>query len=514
MDRVKPSTTQLTNTHLFLLCISIGLATFLDVLDLAITNVALPDITGSLGESPFNGAWVISSYAIGSAIIIPISGYLSNRFGEVKVFTTSILFFIITSAACGFASNFYMLVFFRVLQGVCAGPLMPLSQSLLLANFPEAKKGIAIALWSMIAVAGPILGPILGGLITDTIGWRWIFYINLPIGILSLFMNLVLLRHHKTKIIKNPIDITALILLVLGVASLQLFLDQGNDDGWFQSNAIILLFCVGVITLALFIIWTLTSKKPIIDLTLYKMRNFLLMNIVTLLTYVAIYGSIIIYPLWLETQLGYNAFWTGLAIMPSALFILFGAPIIGLFTSKVDLRILMTLSCIFFVIAAYTASLYNTEASFTSLLPPRIMLGIAISFTIAPTTIIAVSNIAKDRLPNAMSLLSFFRVLGAAIGSSIGVAVFQIREKFHYHNLKGSINNSNSQVDATLNTLKDAGMPGNSGLEWIYNQTIKQAYTLAINDYFMLVMFSFVLIAIIIWLTKPTDNTHTALPLE
>ena len=286
---------------LWVLTLSLSLAMFMNVLDTSIANVAIPALSGDLGVSPSEGAWVITSFAVSTAIAVPLTGWLAKRFGEVRLFVASTLLFTLFSWLCGLASSLSMLVVFRVLQGAAAGPMIPLSQSLLLANYPQEKKGLALALWSMTTVVAPIFGPILGGWITDNISWPWIFYINIPVGLASGYATWRLLRSHETKTHKLPIDTVGLGLLVIGVGALQLLLDKGNELDWFGSQLIVTLAVVSAVSLSFFVAWELTEKHPVVDLTLFKGRNFAAGTVAITFAYMTFFGSVVIFPLWLQT---------------------------------------------------------------------------------------------------------------------------------------------------------------------------------------------------------------------
>ena len=254
----------LTGSALALATLALALGTFMQVLDTSIANVSIPAIAGDLAASPNQGTWIITSFAVSNAIMLPITGWLARRVGEVRLFATAAALFTVASWACGLATSLPMLIFFRVVQGAVAGPMIPLSQSLLLANYPDDKKGMALALWSMTVIVAPILGPILGGWITDNISWPWIFYINIPVGFFSAFLTWQLLKHRESPITRQPIDIVGLVLLIVGIGSLQILLDKGNELDWFSSSFIAMLAAVSAVTLSFFIAWELKGKYPAI----------------------------------------------------------------------------------------------------------------------------------------------------------------------------------------------------------------------------------------------------------
>ncbi|EEP4626687.1 DHA2 family efflux MFS transporter permease subunit [Salmonella enterica subsp. enterica serovar Paratyphi A] len=287
MQQQKP----LEGAQLVIMTIALSLATFMQVLDSTIANVAIPTIAGNLGSSLSQGTWVITSFGVANAISIPLTGWLAKRFGEVKLFMWSTVAFAAASWACGVSSGLNMLIFFRVVQGVVAGPLIPLSQSLLLNNYPPAKRSIALALWSMTVIVAPICGPILGGYISDNYHWGWIFFINVPIGIAVVLMTLHTLRGRETHTERRRIDAVGLALLVIGIGSLQIMLDRGKELDWFSSQEIIILTVVAVIAISFLIVWELTDDHPIVDLSLFKSRNFTIGCLCISLAYMLYFGA-------------------------------------------------------------------------------------------------------------------------------------------------------------------------------------------------------------------------------
>ena len=329
---------------LLIFTIAVSLATFMEVLDTSIANVAIPTIAGNLAVSANQGTWVISSYGLAAAIVVPLTGWIAKRFGEVRTFVTSVFLFTIASALCGFATSLPMLVAFRFLQGLVSGPMVPLSQALLLANFPPQKRGMAMAIWAMTVVVAPICGPLLGGYITDNLSWPWIFYINAPIGLASAFVTYTLLRKRETPIENKPIDIVGLVLMVLGVGCLQLMLDNGNDLDWFNSHVIVGLCVTSVIALTFLVAWELTDEHPIVDLSLFKARNFRYGVIAMAVGYMSFFAMTVLFPLWLQTIMGYTPTWAGIATSPVGIFALILSPIIGKNIQRLDLRVLASIA--------------------------------------------------------------------------------------------------------------------------------------------------------------------------
>src|SRR5437870_8020542 len=282
--------------------IALSLATFMNVLDTSIANVSIPAMAGDLGVSPDQGTWVITSFGVANAISLPLTGWLTQRYGQVRLFTASILLFVLASLACGLAPSIELLIFFRVIQGAVAGPMIPLSQSLLLSSYPKEKSGTALAMWSITTLVAPVVGPLLGGWITDNISWPWIFYINVPVGLGAAAVTWLIYRKRETATVKLPIDGVGLGLLVIWVGALQIMLDKGKDLDWFHSGQIVMLAIAAAVGLALFVVWELTDRHPVVDLRLFGRRNFWTSTMAMSLGYGTFFGNVVLLPLWLDRK--------------------------------------------------------------------------------------------------------------------------------------------------------------------------------------------------------------------
>ena len=493
----------LTGTRLALLTFSLSLGIFMNVLDISIANVAIPSLAGDLAVSPDNGTWVITSFAVSQAIMLPITGWLARRFGEVRLFLLSTALFTLTSVMCGLSENLSMLIFFRVLQGAVSGPMIPLSQSLLLANYPEHRKGFATSIWAMTAVVGPIAGPILGGWITDNYTWPWIFYINVPVGIISVALTALTLRGRETAITKSPIDVVGLILLTIGIGCLQILLDKGNDLDWFHSNIIVTLGIVSTIALSFLIAWELTERHPIIDLTLFSLRNFCLGSIALTTGYMVYFSNVVIFPLWLQTQMGYTPTWAGLAAAPVGILPFLFTPFVGLYMSKFDLRAIISVGFVVFALTSFWQSNFYTAVGFYQLAEPRFIQGLGITFFFTPLITIIISGLPPSRIANALGLANFCRILGGSFGTSISVTLWDRREAFHHSRLVENINPYNPANTDGLQQLHALGYNTMEAMEAITRTVTNQAYMLATNDIFWLSGWIFLGLMLIIWFTKP-----------
>src|SRR5579862_8813244 len=319
--------------------VALSLATFMNVLDTSIANVSLPAIAGDLGVSPDQGTWVITSFGVANAISLPLTGWLSRRFGQVRLFTASVFLFVVASFLCALAPSLSLLILFRVLQGAVAGPMIPLSQSLLLSSYPKEKAGTALGMWSITTLVAPVVGPVLGGWITDNIAWPWIFYINVPVGIVAGAVTWFIYKKRESPTARLPIDKIGVALLVLWVGALQIMLDKGKDLDWFNSGQIVTLAIVAVVGFAFFLVWELTEKTPVVDLSLFARRNFLVSTVAMLLAYGLFFGNVVLLPLWLQQYMGYTATLAGEVLAPVGLLAIFLTPVVARLMGRVDPRI-------------------------------------------------------------------------------------------------------------------------------------------------------------------------------
>ncbi|MBD2780165.1 multidrug efflux MFS transporter permease subunit EmrB [Xenorhabdus sp. 42] len=494
----------LTGTKLALLTISLSMATFMLVLDSTIANVAIPTIAGNLGASTSQGVWVITSFGVANAISIPITGWLAKRIGEVKLFLWAIAIFTLSSWLCGISNSLGMLIFFRVIQGLAAGPVLPLCQSLLLNNYPPAKRNMALALWSIMIVVAPICGPILGGYISDNYHWGWIFFINIPFGIAIIFVIMQLLRGRETKTEMNPIDVVGLFLLVLGVGSLQIMLDQGKELDWFNSTEIIALTVISVTALITLVVWELTDDHPIIDLALFKERNFCIGTLSISLAFMLYFGTIVLLPQLLQEVYGYTATWAGFAAAPIGLMPLLLTPIIGKFGHKVDMRYLVTFSFIVYTICFYwRAYTFEPDIGFTAVAWPQFIQGFAMACFFMPLTTITLSGLSPERMASASSLSNFTRILSGSIGTSITTTMWTQRESLHHVNLTEHINPYNPEYQQVHHQLAQLGMNDQQISAYLAKQITHQGLIISANEIFWLSAGVFLILTLLVWIAKP-----------
>ncbi len=483
--------------------VALSAATFMNVLDSSIANVSLPAIAGDLGVSATQGTWVITSFAVANAIAVPLTGFLTQRFGQVRLFMASILLFVITSWMCGLAPNMNSLIAFRALQGFVAGPMIPLSQTLLLSSYPRAKAGLAMALWSMTTLVAPVMGPLLGGWITDNISWPWIFYINIPVGILAALITWGIYRDRESVTRKVPIDTIGLALLVLWVGSLQLMLDKGKELDWFHSAEIVALGVTSVVGFAFFLVWELTDKHPVVDLSLFKRRNFWTGAVATAVAYGLFFGNIVLLPLWLQQHMGYTATQAGMAMAPVGLLAIVLSPMVGMTVGKVDPRRYATFSFLVFALVLWMRAGFNTQADFTTIMIPTVVQGIAMAFFFIPLVTITLSGLSPDRIPAASGLSNFLRITGGAIGTSVTTTLWENRATLHHAQLVESVNRGNGAATSAMSGLGANGFSADQVLAQLNRMVDQQAFMLATSDIFYASAVLFIMLIPLVWLARP-----------
>jgi MFS transporter, DHA2 family, multidrug resistance protein len=493
----------LHGAQLVLLTVAVALSTFMEVLDMTIVNVSIPAIAGSLGVSPSEGTWTVSSYSLAAAVMQPLTGWIGRRFGEVRTFTTSMFLFVVFSAICGLATSMNMLIVARLMQGLVSGPMIAIAQALLLRNYPPEKRGVALGLWGMVVIVAPIFGPILGGWITDNFSWPWIFYINLPIGMLSMFVTWNILKRRESKRVVVPIDAVGLALLVIGVGCLQYMLDNGNEKDWFGSPVIAAAGVFAVVCLTYLIVWELHDKHPILDLHLFQRRNFLVGAIAISLGYFAFFGVNVVFPLWLQTTLGYNSTSAGLAMAPIGIFAIIMAPIIGQNTHRINLRFAASLAFAIFGACMVWVSTLNDQATFIQLATPRLWQGLGIALFFLPLNQILMSNIKPHELASAAGLSNFLRTIAGSISTAVSIWLWNDRQDFHHAVLTEHIRPDSPGWMQTQQALGSMGVSATQTLSYAEHIITQQASTLAVNDIYVMYAVIFILLIPIVWFSRP-----------
>jgi DHA2 family multidrug resistance protein len=472
----------LTGAKLVLAAIVLSLGNFIVVLDTTITNVAMPTISGYLGVSTTEGTWIITAYAVAEAITVPLSGWLVRQFGQVRVFLWSVLLFVIFSVACGLSWSLASLTLFRVLQGLAGGPLIPLSSTLLLSVFPKQKSHIALALWGMMTVVAPIIGPILGGLISDNWSWQWVFYINIGFGAFVGFGTWHVLRGRETTAVRSRIDSVGLLLLVTFVTSFQVMIDQGRELDWFSSNVIIACAIIAAISLASLVIWELTDSNPVIDLSVFKSRNWVVSTIGISLMFGIFFGNIVLTPLWLQQQMGYTATWAGYATAPMGVLAVISSPIIGRLLPKVDPRWLVTYGMGVLTVSFFMRALFTSQVGYGSIAVAMFVLGAGIPACVISLTALGVSELPPEKIANGAGLQNFLRVLCMAFGSSLTQTYWEHMAKFNRAELVTAMDAR--APAAVANAAAHVGV-GTQGSTALFSRMVDgQAVMLATNDFY------------------------------
>jgi MFS transporter, DHA2 family, multidrug resistance protein len=485
---------------------AVSLATFMNVLDTSIANVSIPAIAGDLGVSPNQGTWVITSFAVANAISVPLTGWLTERYGQVRLFLATIMLFVVASLLCGLAPSMGMLIFFRVIQGAVAGPMIPLSQTLLLASYPREKSGVALAAFSLTILVAPVVGPLLGGWITDNISWPWIFLINVPVGLIAAAMTWVIYRKRESARRRSPIDGVGLTLLVIWVGSLQVMLDKGKDLDWFGSPVIVALAIVAALGFSLFLVWELTDKHPVVDLRLFARRNFWTGTLAISLSYGAYFGSIVLLPLWLQQYMGYTATDAGWILAPVGLLAIIMTPIVGKTANKVDPRLFATASLIIFAVVALMRAKFNTQVDVWTLVIPTVIQGAAVSCFFIPLIALSLSGLRPDQIAAASGLNNFARITAGAFGTSIATTLWESRASLHHSQLVEHVSRGDPATVDALNRLGAAGMSPEQAYAFLNRLVDQQSFTLAALDLFHASAILLMLLIPLVWLARPAKQ--------
>ena len=487
--------------NLALTTVGLSLATFMQVLDTTIANVSLPTIAGNLGVSSNQSTWVITSFAVSMAIALPLTGFLTRRFGEVKLFIWSTLLFALTSFLCGISQSMGMLILFRAIQGAVAGPMYPITQSLLISIYPPAKRGMALALLAMVTVVAPIAGPILGGLITDNYSWPWIFFINVPIGIFASMVVGAQMKGREEKTERPKIDYVGLITLIIGVGALQVVLDKGNDEDWFNSSFIVITSIISAVALAVFLIWELTDKDPIVDLKLFRHRNFSAGTLALVLAYAAFFSIGLMVPLWLQRNLGYTSTWAGYATAPLGIIPVLLTFIVGKYANRIDLRWLASAAFLVMGMTCFMRSDFYLQIDFHHVAMVQLLQGLGVALFFMPVLSILLSDLQQNEIAAGSGLATFLRTLGGSFAASLTTFMWERRAVTHHAQLAEQITPYNPTAQAAL---QQVGHGDTTAAAATINQMItQQGYQISFNEVFHVLGWIFLGLILVIWLAKP-----------
>ncbi len=422
----------------WLIAVAVMFGTFMEVLDTTVVNVSLPHIAGSLSVTSEEATWALTSYLVANAIVLPITGWLANYFGRKRLLMAAVVGFTAASFMCGFAPNLAWLVIFRIVQGLTGGVLQPVSQAVMLEAFPPAQRGKAMGFWGLGIVVAPMLGPVLGGWLTDNYSWRWVFYINIPVGVASIIMTkLFIFDPPYIRRTATRVDTWGIGMLAVGIGALQVMLDKGQQEDWFSSNWITALGVIAMVALVLFIIHELRTDEPVLHLRVFKERTYATgVFLMTTLGFV-LYGSLVLLPLFLQEVLGYPAIEAGIAMAPRGLGSFIAMPIVGFLTAKTDPRKLLSVGLIGGAITLYTLGSLNLQVGYWNIFWPQFFQGLAMGLIFVPLTTVTMSLIAREEMGNATSLFNLMRNLGGSVGIA-AIATMLSRNTQTQYNILGS----------------------------------------------------------------------------
>ena len=446
-------------THPWIIAFTVMLAIFMEVLDTSVANVALPHIAGNLSAGVDESTWVLTSYLVSNAIVLPLTGWFSSLFGRKRFYMTCVAIFTIASMLCGLAPSLPLLVFFRVLQGAGGGALQPISQAILLESFPKQKRGMAMAIFGMGVVLAPIIGPTLGGWITDSYSWRWIFLINIPVGVISLVLTLFLIFDPPYLVRKSlregaKIDYIGIGLLSVGLGFLQVVLDKGEREDWFGSGFIVWCSVVAVIGLLGAFLWELSREDPAVDFHLLKERNFLIATLTMFMLGLVLYGSTALLPIFLQTLLGYTALLSGLVLSPGGILVIFLLPVVGKLLTRIESRWLVVFGLSTLALSLFHMANFNLEVDFRTAMVARVYQSAGMAFLFVPINVMAFYFVPKEKINNATGIINLARNIGGSVGIAGVVTMLARRAQFHQAVLVSHMTPLDSAYQAMLSGAK------------------------------------------------------------
>jgi DHA2 family multidrug resistance protein len=450
----------------WIIALAVTLATFMEVLDTSIANVSLPHIAGSLSAGYDESTWILTSYLVSNAIVLPLSGWLSSIVGRKNFYMGCVALFTISSFLCGLAPNLSALIFFRVLQGAGGGGLQPSEQAILADTFPPAKRGMAFAIYGVAVVTAPAIGPTLGGWITDNFTWRWIFFINIPVGILSILLTSRLIQDppylRRRKLRETHIDYVGLGFVALGLGTLQVVLDKGQRDDWFESHFIVVLTTIAVASLIFVGFWEWKQKDPIVDLHLFRDRTFGISNLLMFMLGFALLGSTLLLPLFMQTMLGYTAEQSGLALMPGGFVIMALLPLVGFLLSKYQPRWMLVFGLVVLAISLFNMTNFDLLIDFKATILARMLQAGGMAFLFVPINTAAYAFLPRDKNNAASGLMNLARNIGGSVGISVVTTMLDRRAQIHQTDLSKNLNAANpalqKMLQGAMRAMQEHGM--------------------------------------------------------
>lgn len=496
----------------WIIAIAVMLGTFMEVLDTTVVNVSLPHIAGSLGATIDEATWVLTSYLVSNGIVLPMTGWLSNFFGRKRILLMSVTGFTIASFFCGLAPNLPLLIIFRIIQGATGGGLQPLSQAILLESFPQEKRGQAMAFWALGIVVAPMLGPVLGGWITDSYSWRWVFYINLPVGIAATVMIKMVI--HDPPYIRRAtsrVDYYGIGLLAVGLGALQIVLDKGQEADWFAAHWVVMATCISLVGLTIFVIRELRTRHPVVDLRVLRVRTYATgVFMMTVLGFV-LYGSTVLIPIFLQTLLGYPSLQAGLAMLPRGLGSFLFMPIVGILMSKFEPRKLLAVGIITAAASLFWLGSLNLQIGYWDIFWPQLLQGTAMGLLFVPLTTVTNDPIPNEKMGNATSIFNLMRNVGASVGIATVTTLIARHQQVHLNILGAHVSAYDPQArqaieGATAMFMRQGSPPAlaqQQAYGAVYGNVQQQASMLAFLDVFKTLGGLFLCMLPLILLMKP-----------
>ena len=499
----------------FVIAVTVTLATFMEILDTSIANVSLPHIAGNLSAGVDESTWVLTSYLVSNAIVLPLSGWFSSLIGRKRFYMLCVALFTASSFLCGLAPSLGVLVFCRILQGAGGGGLQPSEQAILTDTFPPAKRGMAFAIYGVAVVVAPTIGPWVGGWITDNFTWRWIFYINIPVGIISLLLTSALISdppYMKRQNLREglKIDYIGIGLLSLGLGSMQIILDKGQRDDWFGSNFIRIFAILMAVGLVAAVIWELRSKDPVVDLRMLKDRNFALSTLSMFFLGFVLYASTVMLPQFMQILLGYTAETSGQALMPGGLVIMACMPLVGVLVSKVEARWLIACGSVIVAASLVVMSRWNLEIDFWTAAGGRMIQGLGLAFLFIPINVAAFAFVPKDKTNMGTGIINLARNIGASVGIATVTTLLDRRAQVHQNFLVEHVNASNPAYQAMVSGMthrltaagSSAAQAAAQSIGLVYGMIQRQSSLLAYVDNFRMLALIFLLLIPLMFLMK------------
>jgi len=512
-----PASPPIGHINPWIIAITVMLSTFMEVLDTTVVNVSLPHIAGSLSATVDEATWALTSYLVANAVVLPITGWLASFFGRKRLLIMAVSGFTVASFLCGLAPNLAMLILFRILQGACGGALQPISQAVLLESFPRESRGKAMAFWGLGIVVAPMLGPVLGGWLTDSYSWRWVFYINVPVGIASLIMTeLFIIDPSYIRRVSQRIDYWGIGMLALGVAALQIVLDKGQEEDWFSSHWIASLAVISIVALAALVIYELHVGHPVLDLHVFRLRTYstgvFLMGILG----VVLYGSLVMLPIMLQTLLGYTALQAGMAMFPRGLGSFVTMPIVGAIMTRYDPRKLLVIGIVACVISLLMLGTMSLDVGFWNIFWPQILQGSSLAFLFVPLTTLTMDAIPRETMGNATSIFNLMRNLGASIGIATVTTLVARSQQTDTSALAANVSAGNPRAQYSLQMLRslfvsqgaDSATATRRAYAALFGMVERQASMLAFNHTYLLLAGIFVLmVPLVALMRKPSPGS-------